>query len=347
MKRGLTYKEAGVDISEGERLVRSIKGYARDTHREGVITGVGGFGALFDASFKRCSHPVLVSATDGVGTKLKVAFMADRHDTIGIDLVAMSVNDIVTSGAEPLFFLDYFATGKLDKRKAGRVIRGVAKGCKEAGCSLIGGETAEMPGIYRSGEYDLAGFAVGVVDKARIIDGSSIKAGDILVGIASNGLHSNGYSLARRVFFERMGLNIDSPVKGLRGRIGNELLKPTRIYVRPVLSLLNDYEIKGIVHVTGGGFAENIPRVIPGRCKAVIQSGAWPVLPVFKIIRDEGPITDDEMFRTFNCGIGMILIVSRADSAPIIKRLVELNEKPYLIGEVAVRGKGERAVEIL
>ncbi len=346
MKKTITYKASGVDIKEGARLVSLIRPYAKSTMRKGVIAGIGGFGALYSARFKNYRYPVLVSSTDGIGTKLKLACMADRHDTIGIDLVAMSVNDIITSGAEPLFFLDYLATGKLDAERASQLIKGIAKGCRDSGCALIGGETAEMPGIYKSGEYDLAGFVVGVVEKARIIDGSSIRAGDKIIGLASSGLHSNGYSLARKIFFGRLGLKFNSRVKGLKKNIGAELLTPTRIYVKPLLTIQRYFRIKGIAHVTGGGLIENIPRILPKGYKAKIKKGSWPVHPIFKLIQRLGPVREDEMFRTFNYGIGMILIVSKRDSKGIIERLKMLNEKPYLIGEVVKRDKREKAVVI-
>jgi phosphoribosylformylglycinamidine cyclo-ligase len=346
MKKAITYKASGVDIKKGARLVRIIKPYAKATIRKGVIAGIGGFGALYNAGFKNYRNPVLVSSTDGVGTKLKLACMANRHDTIGIDLVAMSVNDIITSGAEPLFFLDYLATSKLDVKGASQLIKGIAKGCREAGCALIGGETAEMPGVYKPGEYDIAGFAVGVVEKSKIINGSSIRAGDKIIGLASSGLHSNGYSLARKVFFGRLGIKFNSRVKGLKKNIGAELLTPTRIYVKPLLAIQRFFRIKGIAHITGGGLIENIPRILPKGYKAMIEKGSWPVQPIFMLIQRLGPIPEDEMFRTFNYGIGMILIVPKRDSKGVIERLKKLKEKPYLIGEVVKKDKREEAVVI-
>lgn len=335
MKKDLTYSDAGVNIDEGNRLVKLIKPAVRRSYRPEVIGDIGGFGALFSGRFKGLKDPVLVSSTDGVGTKLMVAFMADRHDTVGIDLVAMSVNDILVSGAEPLFFLDYFATGKLDARTASKVVKGIADGCTQAGCALIGGETAEMPGLYKTGEYDLAGFAVGVVDKKKIIDGRRIKAGDVIIGLASSGLHSNGYSLARKVIFERLGLSIGSKPDGYKNDVGSMLIAPTRIYVKPVRSLMKEVDICGMAHITGGGFTENIPRVIPKGLKAVIKKGSWKMPPVFKLIQDGGSISEDEMLRTFNCGIGFIMVVREKDAEKTMARIKKLGERPYLIGTIA------------
>ncbi|OGQ51104.1 MAG: phosphoribosylformylglycinamidine cyclo-ligase, partial [Deltaproteobacteria bacterium RIFCSPLOWO2_02_FULL_53_8] len=287
--------------------------------------------------------PVIISSTDGVGTKLMLAFMTDRHDTVGIDLVAMSVNDILVSGAEPLFFLDYFATGRLDAARAADVIRGIAKGCKAAGCALVGGETAEMPGLYKDGEYDLAGFAVGVVDKKKIIDGRKIKAGDTLIGLESSGLHSNGYSLARKVIFERMRLRHTDTPAGLKKTIGETLLTPTRIYVKPVRQLMTEINLLGMAHITGGGLIENIPRILPKGLKAVIEKGSWPTPPIFKLIQDNGQIKDTEMSRTFNCGIGMVLVVRQADADAAVRRLHQLKEKAHIIGNIAKLKGNEHA----
>ena len=270
----MDYKAAGVDIDAGDRLVEMIKPLVRATFRKEVATDIGGFGGLFRFDPKKYKDPILVSGTDGVGTKLKIAFMMDKHDTVGIDLVAMSVNDVVVQGAEPLFFLDYFATGKLNVEKAADVIKGIAAGCREAGCALIGGETAEMPSFYSEGEYDIAGFAVGVVDREKLIDGSQIKAGDKIIGLASTGLHSNGYSLARKVFFDHLRLKVDSFIDEFDCTVGEELLKPTRIYVKTVLGLMKDFEIKGIAHITGGGITENLPRVLPEGYQAIIKKKA-------------------------------------------------------------------------
>jgi len=344
--KGLTYKSAGVDIDEGDRLVRFIKPMTRTTSRPEVMGGIGGFGALFSMDIKRYKNPVLVSSTDGVGTKLKIAFMMDKHDTIGIDLVAMGVNDIITTGAEPLFFLDYFATGKLDVEKASQVIKGIARGCKEAGCSLVGGETAEMPDFYKPGEYDLAGFAVGVVEKKGIVDGSTIEPGDRIIGLASSGLHSNGYSLARKVLFDKLGLGVKDRVDGLKKTIGEELLIPTRIYVKPILKLLKWFKLKGIAHITGGGFVENIPRILPRGCKAVIKRDSWPIPFIFRFLKEKGGISEMEMFRTFNCGIGMVMVVSKKDEPGVLKRLKGLKERTYSLGEVVKRWGKEDAIEI-
>ncbi len=341
----ISYKNAGVDIDEGALLVDLIKPAVRSTQRTGVIGGIGGFGGLFSARFKGLNDPVLVSATDGVGTKLKIAFMADRHDTVGIDLVAMSVNDILVSGAEPLFFLDYLATGKLSAKKHSEVVKGVARGCKESGCALLGGETAEMPGMYGSGEYDLAGFAVGVVDKKAIIDHKRVKAGDHLIGLASSGLHSNGFSLARSVLFDRMGLKVTDKVKGLGSRnLSQVLLAPTRLYVKPVLKLLKKIRPSAMVHVTGGGFQENISRVLPKGLKASVELGSWPVPNIFKIIQKGGPVEESEMLRTFNCGIGYIIIVKPKDVDSTLKSLKAEKVRAFDIGKIEKAGRGDSVV---
>ncbi len=342
----MTYKDAGVDITEGERLVSMIKPLARSTYTGGVIGGIGGFGGAFSGQFKGIKNPVLISGTDGVGTKLKIAFMADKHDSIGIDLVAMCVNDIVTTGARPLFFLDYFSTGSLQAKKAAAVVRGIARGCKDAGCALIGGETAEMPGLYNKDEYDLAGFSVGVVDKSKIIDGKKIRPGDAIIGIASSGLHSNGYSLARKVIFDSLKLKLTDRPKGLRKTIGSELLTPTRIYVKTVLELTKDIKLKAISHITGGGIIENIPRVLPKDAKAVIDKGSWPVLPIFSIIQKGGNIDEKEMLRAFNCGIGLVIIVAKREARKTLDKLEKLNERAFLIGTVEERKKGQHAVKL-
>jgi len=347
MKRAMTYKDAGVDITEGERLVNMIKPLAKSTYTSGVIGGIGGFGGAFSGSFKGIKNPVLISGTDGVGTKLKLAFMADKHDTIGIDLVAMCVNDIVTTGAHPLFFLDYFSTGSLDAKKAAAVVRGVTRGCKDAGCALIGGETAEMPGLYNKGEYDLAGFSVGVVDKSKIIDGKKVRPSDAIIGIASSGLHSNGYSLARKVIFNSLKLKLSDRPKGLRKTIGSELLTPTRIYVKTVLELNKVIKLKAISHITGGGIIENVPRVLPKNTKAVIEKGSWPVLPIFSIIQKGGDIDEKEMLRAFNCGIGMVLIVAKRDAQKALDKLEKLGERAFRIGTVEERKKGQHAVKLV
>lgn len=345
MQRRVTYKSAGVDIEAGNKFVELIRPLVRTTFRPEVITDIGGFGGLFSFDAKKYKNPVLVSSTDGVGTKLKVAFLVGKHDTVGIDLVAMCVNDIVVQGAEPLFFLDYLATGKLSLEVSAKIIEGVVRGCLEAGCALIGGETAEMPTFYKRGEYDLAGFAVGVVEREKVVDGSSICVGDQLIGLGSSGLHSNGYSLARKVLFQRMGLKATDWVEGLSRTVGEELLVPTRIYVRPILSLLGDFHIHGIAHITGGGFTENIPRMIPPGCKAVIRKNAWPIPTIFKVIQDGGKISEGEMLRTFNNGIGMILAVAPQEAKDIVIHLESLNEKGYLIGEIVGANARERAIQ--
>jgi len=340
-----TYREAGVDIDAGDEFVDRIKPLVRSTFRPEVLTDLGGFGGLFGLRAEKYQEPVLVSGTDGVGTKLKIAFLMDRHDTIGIDLVAMCVNDIVVSGAEPLFFLDYFATGKLSVAKAQEVVRGIAEGCRQAGCALIGGETAEMPSMYADGEYDLAGFAVGVVDKPKIIDGKSIVAGDILVGLASSGLHSNGYSLARRVLFDQASLTPASRLPELDRPLGEVLLAPTRIYAKQVLSLMQEFPVKGIAHITGGGITENLPRVLPKGVGACIARNAWPVPPIFGVMSRLGQVDREEMYRVFNMGIGMILVVPSNAADHVLTRAAELGDHAFRIGEIMSLGEGEPEVE--
>jgi phosphoribosylformylglycinamidine cyclo-ligase len=301
-----TYAAAGVNIEAGNEVVRRIKPHAQRTFTPGVLTGLGGFGALFQHDFSKYSDPVLVSSTDGVGTKLKLAFALDKHDTVGVDLVAMCANDVLCCGAQPLFFLDYFATGKLKPEAAESVVKGIADGCVQAGCALIGGETAELPGFYTEGEYDLAGFCVGAADKNKLIVGDHIKEGDVILGLSSSGLHSNGYSLARKVL-EPLGF--ETYHDGLGTTVGQAMLAPTKIYVQPVLDVLKECDVRGIVHITGGGFYENIPRVLPLGTQAVIKRGTWPSLPLFDLIQAEAKIEEREMFTTFNMGIGMILIL--------------------------------------
>lgn len=339
-KKGLTYKSSGVDIDEGERFVKLIKPLVKKTARREQIGAIGGFGGLFSAGFKGLKDPVLVSGTDGVGTKLKVAFELDSHDSVGVDLVAMCVNDIIVSGAEPLFFLDYLATGKLEAGKARDIIKGISKGCKLAGCALLGGETAEMPGMYGGGEYDLAGFAVGVVEKKQIIDGSGVRAGDRIIGLASSGLHSNGFSLARKVIFEAMKLQPADKPGGFRRDIGSTLLTPTRIYVKTVLSILKDFKVQAMAHITGGGMTDNIPRVLPEGSSAFINKGSWKAPPVFALIAEGGGIEESEMLRTFNAGIGYVLIVRKKEADGILKALKGMGEKAWDIGEVRASQKG-------
>ena len=340
----LTYKEAGVDIDKQNLLIKAIRSIVKSTHGPEVIGGIGGFAGRFRLDLANFKDPVLVSSTDGVGTKLKVALMADNHDNIGVDLVGMIVNDIIVDGANPLFFLDYMAMGRLNVERGKALVSGMARGCKEAGCALIGGETAEMPGVYNDDEYDLAGFGVGVVDSDKIIDGSRISAKDVLIGLHSSGVHSNGYSLVRKVLFEREKLDIDSYIEDLGKTLAEELLTPTRIYVRSVMNILRTFEIKGIVHITGGGFIDNIPRVLPSRCCAVIDRKSWTVPPIFRLIQDLGRIEDVEMFRTFNMGIGMVLVVSEKYADDLMLRLKGLKEPASIIGRVKSLKKGEDRV---
>lgn len=343
----ITYKDAGVDIEAGNSFVNMIKPLVKSTFRPGVMTDIGGFGGLFSLNTTKYQNPVLVSGTDGVGTKLKIAFMTDRHDTVGIDLVAMCVNDIVVQGAEPLFFLDYLATGKLLPEKAASIVKGIAEGCRQAGCALIGGETAEMPGFYADGEYDVAGFAVGVVERDKIIDGSSIAVGNRLIGIASSGLHSNGYSLARKLIFEQLGLSIDSELPGTGKTVGDVLLTPTRIYIRAMMNLLKNFRINGIAHITGGGLIENIPRILPRGCRATIQLNSWERPALFDILRDAGNVERNEMYRTFNMGIGMVLAVAEEEAEDMLYRLNGLDEKAWIIGEITTCPDGCECVELV
>ncbi len=342
-----TYKDAGVDIAAGNTFVNLIKPLVKATYRPEVMADIGGFGGLFSLNTSKYRNPVLVSGTDGVGTKLKLAFLADRHDTVGIDLVAMCVNDIVVQGAEPLFFLDYLATGKLLPEKAAAVVKGIAEGCRQAGCALIGGETAEMPGFYAEGEYDIAGFAVGVVERDDIIDGSGISVGNRLIGIASSGLHSNGYSLARTLVFDRMGLFVDSELPGTGQTVADALLTPTRIYIRSILNLLKDFKINGIAHITGGGLLENVPRVLPKGCQATVTIGSWPIPPLFSVLQEAGNVERDEMYRTFNMGIGMVLAVQEADAEDMLYRLNGLGEKASIIGQITACTEGSECVELV
>jgi len=340
-----TYRQAGVDIDQANLFVDKIKPLVGATMRKEVMGRIGGFGGLFHLDLNRTPNPVLVSSTDGVGTKLKIAQLLNRHDTIGIDLVAMCVNDVIVQGAEPLFFLDYLATGKIDIETGMSILQGIVTGCMEAGCALIGGETAEMPGFYGDGEYDLAGFCVGVVNIDRIIDGSGISVGDRIIGLAANGLHSNGYSLARKIVLERAALKLDERLNGLEGTIGEELLRPTRIYVKPLLKLIKGFRIKGLVHITGGGFLDNIPRIVPKPCKAVIKRRSWTVPPVFTILQELGDVPEREMMRVFNMGIGMMIVVSEKDAGEVMERLVMLGEKPFSIGHVEKREPDAEAVQ--
>jgi phosphoribosylformylglycinamidine cyclo-ligase len=338
----LGYRDAGVDIDAGNRLVDRIKPHARRTLRPGVLGGLGGFGALFELPLDRYRQPVLVSGTDGVGTKLKLALELNRHDTIGIDLVAMCVNDVLVVGAEPLFFLDYYATGKLDVDVAANVIKGIADGCERAGAALVGGETAEMPGMYREGDYDLAGFCVGVVEKARIIDGSRAAPGDVLLGLASSGPHSNGYSLIRKILAVS-GARLDQPFADGRA-LGEALLAPTRIYVKPILQLLEQIEVHAIAHITGGGLTENLPRVLPSNTRAVIAMQSWERPAVFQWLQRRGGVAEAEMRRTFNCGVGLVIGVAAEDAERAQALLREAGETVWRLGRIAA-GEGEPFVE--
>ena len=337
----MTYAKAGVSIAAGDELVRRIGPIARRTQRPGVLAGIGGFSALFDLKTRRYRDPVLVSSTDGVGTKLKIAHLMNRHDTVGIDLVAMGVNDILTQGAEPLFFLDYFVCGKLDVDVAEQVIRGIAEGCRQAGCVLIGGETAEHPGDFANGEYDLAGFVVGALERKKILDPKAIAAGDVLVGLPSSGLHSNGYSLARKILLEVGKLKLRARIPELGRSLGEELLLPTRIYARVIAAVLHCGAVKGMAHITGGGIAGNLPRVLPHGLGAWIDRRSWKAPPIFDLIQRMGRVAADEMGRTFNNGIGMILVVDKNRADRVTRALQRLREPYYVIGEIK---KGSRGV---
>jgi phosphoribosylformylglycinamidine cyclo-ligase len=340
-----TYRDAGVDIDAGDEFVDRIKPLVRSTFRPEVLADLGGFGGLFRLQAKKYEDPVLVSGTDGVGTKLKIAFMMDKHDTVGIDLVAMCVNDIAVSGAEPLFFLDYFATGKLAVPKAQQVVSGIADGCLQAGCALIGGETAEMPSMYADGEYDLAGFAVGVVDRPKMIDGKGIKPGDAIIGLSSSGLHSNGYSLARRVLFDKAKLTVNSRLPELDRSLGDILLTPTRIYAKQILTLIQECPIKGIAHITGGGITENLPRVFPTGVRARINRKSWAIPPIFQVLSRLGQVEQDEMYRVFNMGIGLILIVPAHAADTVMARAMDLGDPAYRIGEMIAGLEDDAQVE--
>ncbi|MDD2182498.1 phosphoribosylformylglycinamidine cyclo-ligase [Kingella sp. SNUBH-2017] len=343
MNASLSYRDAGVDIDAGDRLVENIKPFAKRTLRPEVLGGLGGFGALVEIG-KNYRNPVLVSGTDGVGTKLKLAFDWDLHDTVGIDLVAMSVNDILVQGAEPLFFLDYFACGKLDVDRATAVIKGIAQGCEQSGCALIGGETAEMPGMYPEGEYDLAGFAVGVVEKERIISGQNIRAGDVLLGLASNGAHSNGYSLIRKII-DRAQPDLDTEFDGGK-TLRQTVIAPTRLYAKPLLAAMKEFEIKGMAHITGGGISENLPRVLPQNCTAHVDAKSWEMPKLFQWLQKEGNIAAAEMYRTFNCGIGMIVVVAPEAADALAAFLSDQGETVYRLGEIRERQGDEHQTQI-
>ena len=339
MDEKLTYKDAGVDTKEGEKAVRLMKEHVKKTFNANVLTGLGSFGSLFRLDLAGITEPVLVAGTDGVGTKLKIAFLTDRHDTVGQDLVAMCVNDVLCQGAKPLFFLDYIATGKVKAERIADIVKGVADGCVLAECALVGGETAEMPDFYTEGEYDMAGFAVGVVDRSRVIDGSKIKEGNILIGIPSSGIHSNGYSLVRKLFFEKMKMKAADPVEELGMTLGEALITPTKIYTKACNAVLQRITANGIIHITGGGFFENIPRIIPEGLGVRIDMGSWNILQIFQYIQKCGNIERDEMFATFNMGIGMIMVVDAEKAETVIALLKEAGEEPRTIGAV-IPGEG-------
>lgn len=339
MDKKLTYKDAGVDIDAADKFVDLVKKIVKPTFRPEVISSIGGFGGMFALNKEKYDNPVLVSSTDGVGTKLKIASMINKHDTIGIDLVAMCANDIIVQGAEPIFLLDYISIGKINHQILEDVLKGIAEGCKQAGCSLIGGETAEMPSFYEDGEYDVAGFVVGVVDMEKVIDGSSITFGDKIIGIGSSGIHSNGFSLVRKVFFDSLKMKPDDYVDELGCTVGEELIKPTKIYVKTVLNIMRDFQINGIAHITGGGLLDNIVRVLPKGCSANINMGSWDILPIFDFLKNKGNVDDEDMLRTFNNGIGMVLVVPAKDADEIMIRLNGLNENAYIIGEIESKGR--------
>ncbi|MGD8191800.1 phosphoribosylformylglycinamidine cyclo-ligase [Brevibacillus ginsengisoli] len=334
------YKQAGVDIQAGNEAVEKMKKHVKRTFRPEVMTDLGGFGALFKLNAKKYENPILVSGTDGVGTKLKIAFAMDKHDTIGVDAVAMCVNDVVVQGAEPLFFLDYLACDKVIPEKIEAIVKGIADGCEQAGCSLIGGETAEMPGMYAEGEYDIAGFTVGVVDEHKMIDGKNVKPGDVLIGIRSSGVHSNGFSLVRKVLLTDHQMRLDQHVEELGKTLGEELLTPTKIYVKSMLSLLEKFEIKAMAHITGGGFTENIPRVLPAGTQAEIDYGSWPIQPIFSLVEELGKVSRADMFRTFNMGIGMVLVVDNEAAVSVMQELERMGEPAYLIGRISSGDQG-------
>lgn len=338
----INYKDAGVDVEAGYEAVKLMKDHVKTTFTDGVITDLGGFGGLFSLAKHKMEEPVLVSGTDGVGTKLKIGFVLDKHDTVGIDCVAMCVNDIICCGAQPLFFLDYIACGKNNPEKIATIVSGIAEGCRQSGTALIGGETAEMPGFYPIDEYDMAGFAVGIVDKKKIIDGSKVSEGDILLGIPSSGIHSNGYSLVRKLFeptSEKLAVYIDE----IGMTLGEALIKPTKIYVKAIQKLIDAVEVKAISHITGGGFYENIPRMLPDSYYASIELGSWPVLPIFNLIQSTGDIDANDMYNTFNMGIGMLVAIKESEADKAIKALEEIGEKSYVIGKVL---KGKTGVEL-
>ena len=339
MTKPLTYADAGVDIDKANRFIEDIRDIVKNTPRTGVMGEIGDFGGLFSLNLTNIEKPVLVSSTDGVGTKLKIAFMLNKHDTIGIDLVAMSVNDIVVQGAKPLFFLDYLSTGVLDTAVATDIVSGIAEGCRQANCALIGGETAEMPDIYAPGEYDLAGFAVGIVDNSKIIDGSDIGVGHKLIGIGSNGLHSNGYSLVRKICFDKLKLKVDQYIPELDKTIGEELIEPTRIYAGTVQRIVKDLPIHGLAHITGGGLVDNVVRIIPDACGVIFHNNSWEIPPIFQFLQEAGKVEALEMMRTFNNGIGFVAVVPETHAQEILERLIAMDESASFIGEIVDRKK--------
>jgi phosphoribosylformylglycinamidine cyclo-ligase len=341
------YQEAGVDIDAGTELVKRLKPIVSKTFKSSVITNIGGFAGLFSLNTEHTKNPVLVTSTDGVGTKLKIAFMLDKHDTIGIDLVAMCINDIMVQGAMPLFMLDYISMGNLDIEKAVQIVKGIAAGCKEANCSLIGGETAEMPGFYAEEEYDLAGFVVGLADNDNLIDGSEIAVGHQLIGIGSSGLHSNGYSLVRKIFFEKLKMSIHDYVEDFGRTLGEELLEPTRIYSRNISNMRRDFYLYGITHITGGGLIDNLPRILPKQCKALINSESWTPQPIFQYLRKAGKIPFRQMMRTFNNGLGLVMVVSEEDTSEVLLRLKAMGETASHIGSVEARDDKEEPIQFL
>jgi phosphoribosylformylglycinamidine cyclo-ligase len=344
MTEPISYKDAGVDIDKADTFVQAIRPLVKSTYRAGVLGDIGGFGGLFHLDVNKYRNPVLVSATDGVGTKIKIAILMERHNTIGIDLVAMCVNDVIVHGAEPLFFLDYLAMGQLNPSIATQIVEGITAGCHQAHCSLIGGETAEMPGMYQPGDYDLAGFVVGVVERDHLLDGSDIAVGHRVIGLASSGLHANGFSLVRKVLFEHCGYSVNDQLPELDLTLGEELLKPTRIYAETVLNLQRDFAISGVAHITGGGITDNVPRILPKSCQAVIHRDSWPVPPIFRLLQDKGNVPPEEMLRTFNCGVGLVLAVDKKSVGDVLLRLQGLGEQAYVIGEIVERKNDDPAL---
>jgi phosphoribosylformylglycinamidine cyclo-ligase len=340
-----SYAQAGVDIDAGNLFVKLIQPIVSKSFRPGVITNIGGFAGLFSLNLQNIKNPVLVASTDGVGTKLKIAFMMNKHDTVGIDLVAMCVNDIMVQGANPLFMLDYIATGKLDVDKAVDIVKGIVAGCEEAECSLIGGETAEMPEFYKQGEYDLAGFVVGLANNDQLLDGSDVAVGHQVIGIASSGLHSNGYSLVRKIFFNQLKMSVHDYVEEFGRTLGEELLQPTRIYTKTIKNVRRDFRVSGIAHITGGGFLDNLPRILPKQCKIVLKTSSWVVPPIFEFLRQAGRLSFEDMVRTFNCGLGMIIILNGEDTDEALSRLRAMGETAYHVGEVASRDEEEKPVQ--